>query len=144
MLLISGALGSTFFRYRRLLDQYKGSWTIIEQEHYVEYGKKNIPEIEFKYDISECDKKIDVILFSSVLGYLDDTYGYLKRLLEQKVKYIIIDESAFSPNDIEMITLQYVPPSIYKAVYPIRLLSLTEFKSFMKEYGYEIVWEWDF
>lgn len=123
-----GALGSTYFRYRKLLEPCACEWSIIEQKHYVEYGKHHIPEINFLYDISECDKGADVILLSSVLGYLDDTYAQFKRLLEQKVEYVIIDELAFSPDDAETVMLQHVPARIYSAVYPVRLLSLTGFK----------------
>lgn len=139
-----GALGSTYFRYRKLLEPCECEWTIIEQKHYVEYGKNHIPEINFLYDIAECAKEVDVILLSSVLGYLDDTYAQFKRILEQKAEYVIIDELAFSPDDTETVMLQHVPARIYSAVYPVRILSLTGFKQFIKDNGYEVAWEWDY
>ena len=139
-----GALGSTYFRYRKLLEPCESEWTIVEQRHYVEYGKKNIPEIQFLYDIAEYHKEADVVLLSSVLGYLEDTYGQFRQILEQGAEYIIIDELAFSPDDVEAVRLQHVPARIYSAVYPVRLLSLTEFKKFFDENGYECMWEWDY
>lgn len=139
-----GALGSTFFRYRSLLESIKVNWTIIEQPHFVEYGKENVPEVNFSYDISECNAKGNVILLSSVLGYLEDTYKTFEILLAQDAKFIIIDELAFSPDDKEIIMLQHVPSSIYQAVYPIRLLSLSKFKQFLRKNKYTIVWEWDY
>lgn len=139
-----GALGSTYFRYRKLLEPCGCEWTIIEQKHYVEYGKNHVPEISFLYDVTEYQEEADVILLSSVLGYLDDTYAQFQRLLEQKVEYVIIDELAFSPDDEETVMLQHVPARIYNAVYPVRILSLTGFRRFIENNGYEIVWEWDY
>lgn len=140
-----GALGSMYFRYRKYLDSINARWEVVEQEHFVEYGKKNVPEVTFNYKISDCNiMEADLVLLSSVLGYFDDPYKYFHEILEQNVPFVIIDKTAFSADDTHVITLQHVPASIYKATYPVQLLSETQLLSFAQQHGYEVVWAWDY
>lgn len=139
-----GALGSTYFRYRDLLNSCNPQWEIVEQPHFVDYGQSNIPEIRFHYSIAECDRDADVILFSGVLAYLKDPYAVFAECLSQGVEYVIIDETAFSWDNQERIVLQNVPESIYKAVYPLHLFSYSGFLKFVEEKGYEVLWDWDY
>ncbi len=138
-----GALGSTYFRYRALWEKLAVSWTIVEQEHYVKYGKEHISEIEFAYELDECSKDADLVLLSGVLSYLERPYEILDEILMRKVPYVVIDEQAFHPSGVHGIVLQNVPPAIYRAVYPAHLFSLDEFKNFVKARGYNI-FEWNY
>lgn len=139
-----GAMGSTYFRYRNLLKNCNPQWSIIEQHHYVDYGKANIPEINFYHHITEYKNDADVLLLSSVLAYLENPYGILEECLDRKIPYVIVDETAFAPDDQDHIKLQNIPASIYKAVYPMHLFSKSNFLEFMSKHGYEVVWEWDY
>lgn len=139
-----GALGSTYFRYRHLWDEYNASWTVIEQDNYVKYGEANVPEVQFIADISDYKSKADILLLSSVLGYLSDPYKMFGKLLDENIPYVIIDETAFDPDDNGYVTLQHVPETIYKAVYPCTLFSFDYFKKFIEDHGYEIINEWDY
>lgn len=136
-----GALGSTFFRYKKLLASCKPSWEIVEQAHYVDYGKRSIPEITFHHRIDECSQDADVILFSSVLAYLEDPCALFGTCLDKGAEFVIIDETAFSRDDRDVITLQHVPESIHKAVYPLYLFSYSNFRDFVNQKGYEIIWD---
>ncbi|MCF2657072.1 methyltransferase, TIGR04325 family [Lacrimispora saccharolytica] len=138
-----GALGSIFFRYRKLWDKIETDWSIIEQPHFVEYGRKKVPEIKFYYGIEEYDGVADVLLLASILMYIDDVYVFFSSLLKKRIRYIIVDRTAFSPDDQDIITLQYVPEQIYKAVYPAHLISNTRFKKLVTDSGYTIISEWD-
>ena len=60
--------------------------------------------------ISECNQETDVILLSSVLGYLDDTYAQFRRILEQGARYVIIDELAFSSPIVKQNIFSRLPP----------------------------------
>lgn len=138
-----GSLGSTFFRYRNVFSKLNVKWTVIEQKHFVDYGKEEVPEVQFKYYLEECEDDSNVVLLSGVLSYLENPYEILDRIVSKKIKYIIVDEQAFSKEDVDIIRLQNVPESIYKAVYPARLFSLTKFSDFFKKNGYG-VWDWDY
>ncbi len=144
-----GALGSTFFRYRKIWESIEAKWTVVEQQHYVSYGKTNVPEIDFQYTVAEAFKTLrgpSILLLSSVLMYLDSPYTMLKQILEYNFDYIVIDETAFMPNesDKDTIMLQHVPARIYNAVYPLHLLGLNEFKDRLDSMGYSVIWEWDY
>lgn len=138
-----GALGSTYFRYRKLWEELAAKWTIVEQEHFVNYGKEHIKEINFEYRLEQCAGSADVILLSGVLSCIANPYEILDEVLNRKVPYVIIDEQAFHPKDKHTIMLQNVPPSIYRAVYPAQLFSLSAFQAFIRERNYDIR-EWNY
>lgn len=138
-----GALGSTYYRYRHLWKELVAKWTIVEQKHFIDWGREHIKEINFEYSLDQCSKSTNCVLLSSVLSYLEEPYVILDKILKRKFPHIIIDEQAFHPEDRNMVMLQNVPPSIYQAVYPVTLFSLSEFKKFIEERGYKI-WEWDY
>ncbi|WP_051608644.1 methyltransferase, TIGR04325 family [Selenomonas sp. FC4001] len=142
-----GSLGSNYFRYRDIIDSNDMGWCIVEQEHYVKRGKKKVPELNFFYNVDEAlssDLSPNVLLLSGVLQYLNNPYKWFGNLLSKKFDYVIIDETAFlkKRKGTSQIMLQHVPASIYKATYPVTVLGEIEFKKFINECKYEIVWEW--
>ncbi len=122
-----GSLGSSYFQYRQLFDKTVAiKWNVIEQGHFVEFGKKEIKnnELDFFYTIQEClkENKADVLILSSVLSYIKEPYALLKELMSLSIKYIVIDRNLFL-KDEDRLTKQIVPSSIYKASYPCWILS---------------------
>ena len=142
-----GALGSTYFRYRKILPVERISWNIVEQKSFVDYGKENINEIGYFYTVDEMIRdcgKIDAVLLLSVLPYLEEPLAILADIFKHKPKYIIIDETVFNVSDDEdeHIVLQHVPSSIYKAVYPSRIFNRASFINIFEGNGYKKVFEW--
>ena len=86
----------------------------------------------------------NVLLLSNVLMYLDEPYSMFKRMLSKEFEYVIIDTNAFFSDADEKarFMLQNVPPSIYKAVVPAYIFGLNDFRLFIDEAGYSIIWEW--
>lgn len=122
-----GSLGSTYFQYRQLFDEAVAlKWNVIEQRHFVEFGKKEIKnnELDFFYSIPECllENKADVLILSSVLSYIKEPYALLIELMSLSITYIVIDRNLFF-KDEDRLTKQIVPSSIYKASYPCWILS---------------------
>lgn len=140
-----GSLGSIFFRIREETRGLDLDWSVIEQKHFTEYGRRCIPEISFYDTLDECleQKDCSVLLLSSVLGYLPDPYDMLREFLEKKIRYIVIDETAFWKGK-EQYMLQHVPESIYQAVYPVYLFELKRFRHFIRKMKYRIIFEWDY
>ena len=154
---IGGSLGSTYFRYRRLLPLERINWNVVEQKHYVDYGIENIPEIKFHYSVEDyfsyLKKSIKdpnggvyTVLLSSVLPYVDNPYGMLDRIMKLNPEYIIIDETVFNIDDLEneKIVLQHVPASIYEAVYPSHIFSRNKLVNHIQNGGYEKVFDWPY
>jgi len=121
-----GALGSTYMQHRSLLnglDELR--WNIVEQPHFVACGREEFTTdiLRFWPSMGECAavSPPDVILFSSVLQYLEESYAVLEQAASFRPKVIILDRTPFAPKG-ERITVQHTPPEIYPASYPCRWL----------------------
>src|SRR6266702_1662375 len=121
-----GSLGSSYFQCRDFLSILPSlKWGIVEQERFVECGREQFEteHLKFYYTIAECiqQAKPNVVLFSSVLQYLPEPYVVLDEVINSDIPYVIIDRTSFSKDDRDRIAVQHVPPSIYKATYPLRI-----------------------
>jgi len=94
--------------------------------------------------MEEClaQNEIDLLLFSSVLQYMDSPYQFLQRAMERNIEYIIIDRTIFFSDGDDRITVQKVPPHIYEASYPAWVINRNKFLGFMTE-KYELIAEFD-
>lgn len=123
-----GSLGSSYYQNRALFSSLNDfTWNIIEQEHFVMEGKKTFSDekLKFYYTIKEClkEQKINVLLLSSVLQYIEKPYELIDNLLAEKFNYIIIDRTPMLQKGKDRITIQKVHKSIYNAKYPCWLLN---------------------
>lgn len=146
-----GSLGSTYYQNKAFIDKLRRvNWNIIEQPSYVDEGIKYFQNeiLRFYYSLDDFFKKnegnnADIILFSSVLQYLDDPYSIIKQAMDHQIKYILVDRTGFTLNEKERITLQKVPDKIYRATYPCRFFSEPEFLSFFKENNYTLIFDFN-
>jgi len=142
-----GSLGSTYFQDRKfLLALPKVSWSIVEQPHFVDEGKKYFENetLRFYKDIESCVRQRNphCILFSSVLQYLEDPYALLERVKALSFPFILIDRTGFIGGREDRLTIQRVPPTIYPASYPCWFFSRQKFLSFLDD-GYDLIAEFD-
>jgi putative methyltransferase (TIGR04325 family) len=140
-----GSLGSLYFQHKRLLSYINPlSWTVVEQPHFVEAGKKQFENhsLKFHYTLEEAFNNADggtVLVLSSVLQYLENPFALLKKASEMGFKYILIDRTPFINAKKDRITVQSVPASIYSASYPAWFFSSIRFEHLMRELGYQTV-----
>jgi putative methyltransferase (TIGR04325 family) len=135
-----GSLGSSYFQHKALLKEIPTlKWAVVEQEHFVDFGKQKIEggHLKFFYSIDEalgyC--RPQVLFVSSVIQYFEKPYELISMLLSHRFQYIIIDRTAFLKSPAERITRQVVPPGIYKASYPAWFLNEEKFvKAFAGDY----------
>jgi putative methyltransferase (TIGR04325 family) len=132
-----GSLGSSYCTLKRfLMHLMELQWNIVEQSHFVEFGKENFEDniLKFYHSFQECVKKTrpDVILCSTVIQYLENPYAFLTEVLEAKIKYVIIDRTPFLKNGNDRLTVQKVPPNIYNASYPAWFFNRDNFCAFFK------------
>jgi putative methyltransferase (TIGR04325 family) len=123
-----GALGSAYFRHRSpLADLDYIRWGVVEQAHYVAEGKANFEDDQLRFfaSIEEASEAIQpsVVLLGSALQYVAKPYEILSRLGQTEAIVMIVDRTPFADIDEDVITVQKVPPSIYPASYPFRILS---------------------
>ena len=135
-----GSFASSYFQNISFLNKNKMEWNIVEQKKIVKYAneKLKIKNLNFYYDIENIlKKKIDLIIFSSVIQYLEEPYALLKKITKKKIKNIIISRTPFFQQK-EVIKIQYVPKHIYKSSYPVRIFNNSIFLEFMRTNGYKI------
>lgn len=141
-----GSLGSSYLQNKKFLDSlYEVNWCIVEQPSFVEEGNKKFSSerLHFFQKNEDCfdTYKIDVILLSSVLQYLEAPFKLLDSLKLARTKYIIIDRTPFIEGN-DRITIQKVNPSIYNATYPCWFFNKEKFISYFTR-EYEKVLEFD-
>jgi putative methyltransferase (TIGR04325 family) len=141
-----GGMGSSYFQCKAFLPQSAiRSWTVVEQLELVEVGQREIARDALHFQPS-IDAVLaagtpDVALLSSVLQYLEDPWSILDRILLAEIPYLIIDRHPCSMTR-ELITVQVVPSSLYKASYPSWLFDCPRMLGRLGEY-YELLASWD-
>lgn len=98
-----GSLGSTYFQNKKFLDNLSEvSWSVVEQKHFVDVGRSDFQDnrLKFYYDIETCKKEQNpnILVFSSVLQYIEKPYELLDELLKYDFEFVIFDRTIFSKN----------------------------------------------
>lgn len=137
-----GSFGSLYFQHRDIFLKNFIEWNVYEQKKYVDYinNRIRIDNLNFFHNLKNLNskKEFDLVLFSSVLHYLEDPYQILEIFLKKKIKEIIIMRTPFFLNYDE-IKIQSVPQHIYNSSYPVRIINLTKVKNIFKEFKYELI-----
>jgi putative methyltransferase (TIGR04325 family) len=141
-----GSLGSSYYQNKRFLDSVEDvHWCVVEQPGFVKAGLEEFAsdKLYFFDTIKSCMKsfKIDAVLLSSVLQYLEEPYSLLDQLKELQIRYIIIDRTPFVTRK-DRITVQTVPSRIYKASYPCWFFNKNKFLNCFSE-NFNLVTEFD-
>lgn len=123
-----GALGGLYLQHRKILNRIPNlRWSVVEQPHFIEAAKKNIlvHNLDFHYSFFDylLSSKPNIIVFSSVLQYLENPDEILDEVAKSGAKYLIIDRTPFQIGMDHSIKVQHVSRDIYNASYPIRIFS---------------------
>ena len=90
-----GSLASSYFKTRDIIDQeYKNKWHVIEQKNFVNVGNKILKtkNLNFYNSINNIkNKKIDLIIFSGSLQYLEDPTEVFEEVLKFNPEFILIE-----------------------------------------------------
>lgn len=139
-----GALGSTYFQNRKLLQnkQFKIKWRVVEQDHFVEYGKKALQDEELQFEKIEevCIDSACGVLLSGVLQYIESYVDVLERILNGMPQYVIIERTPLGNRN--RIVIEKVREPIYRASYPCRLLCEEEVIQYICSKGYYLIDQW--
>lgn len=140
-----GSLGCSFHHAKSFLSHIENlQWCVVEQPHYVACGRELGvgPRLQFFDSIDACNAlhHPHVLLLSSVLQYLEDPYVELEKFLQLEIPVVVVDLTpVFNRHGKERITVQRVPPFIYKASYPSWILDRSKITKKMQDCGYEQV-----
>lgn len=135
-----GSLGSQYFQYKRFFEGVEINWMVVEQKHFVDCGNKEISDNNLKFfnTIEEAlkYKPANCIVLSSVLPYLKEPFQMIEKILSFNFDYIIIDRNPFIDSEKDLLTVQVVPETIYKASYPAWFFNEKKFyASFSSKYN---------
>jgi putative methyltransferase (TIGR04325 family) len=141
-----GSLGSTYYQNKTILDDIKDlEWCIVEQDDFVRYGQEEFANerLHFFHTVEECTNsmEIDVVLFSSVLQYLEEPFKVIDNVKSTGINYFIIDRTPFIIGK-DRITIQRVPPKIYKGSYPCWFFNKEDFINAFSD-SFELLLEFD-
>ncbi len=138
-----GSLGSTFFQNKDKLLRYipQVKWSVVEQRHFVEWGKENLEDenLKFYYTMDEVDK-CNIVLFGSSLQYLEDYYVYLNQVVDRGIKYLILDRLPVSNET--WVSVEHVHEPIYEASYPLHIFCEEEMIREVRSLGYRLITVW--
>ena len=138
-----GSLGSTFFQNKEKLIRFipQISWNVVEQRHFVEWGKNNLEDehLKFFYLMDEVDR-CNCVLFGSSLQYLEDYHIYLKQIADRDIRYLIIDRLPVSNET--WISIECVHEPIYEACYPLYIICENELIREICSLGYQLAVMW--
>jgi putative methyltransferase (TIGR04325 family) len=129
-----GALGSTYFQHLAFLkDIAYLRWSIVEQPHFVAFGKENLSDenLYFYEDLTICYKetKANVILLSGLLSYLSAPYRLIEEIQHLDFKYIIIERTPLIASTDDVLTVQHVnQTNLYQGSYPAWIFSEEKLK----------------
>ncbi len=137
-----GSLGSTYLQHRGLLDRLNCQWHIVEQKHYVKFGREQIhlERLHFYESISDITEGYNVALFSSVLQYLEHAAEIVADVIKPKPDYVIIERTPVGA--AHHIWIQTVHEPIYEASYAACIYTEEELRAMVEGSGYEMVDSW--
>ncbi|WP_276485255.1 methyltransferase, TIGR04325 family [Paraflavitalea pollutisoli] len=134
-----GALGSSYFQNRSYLAHLKHlEWNVVEQENFVSAGRAHLQDstLRFFYSVEEyltLHGTPDVILLSCTLPYIERPYQLLEQLLSYNIPFLLIDSTYFNNVASDRLSVQKIPPAIYKASYPAWFLNYTRIKQLVEK-----------
>ncbi len=115
---------------------------VLEREPFVNRFIKKIPDVrktELFYISSFRDvqnENFDIIYFGSSLQYIDNHENFLNEVLISEPEYVIITDTVFTNLDEDFYVLQV---NMRPSIFPNLFLSNKNFLNFMKNNGYDCV-----
>lgn len=120
---VGGSFGSTYQQFKAFQTPLASvRWNVIEQPRFVESGQAEFADDELNFfpTIEEAvEAEVpDVVLLSSVMQYLPHPYDLIREICSIGAPSIVIARTPCAVTVQDVLTVQIVPPSIYKASYP--------------------------
>jgi len=137
---IGGGLGSSYWQNHDVLETGLNGqsleWTVVEQPSMVERAASLPPHgIQYVERAADADTDgVDCVLLSSSLQYLDDPDHTLEDLLTTGARVLVIDRTPMASISADIPCVQITPPHIYRASYPVWVLSQAHLESVLKDW----------
>ena len=139
-----GSLGQSRFGLEWTLRQLPSPtmWCVVDQPECVDAAKAAFESrwLRFYESVTAAasEQEFNTVVSSSTLQYLDDPYEVLDTLARLKLPNILLDRTAISDGDKELIMHQHTPTAMGGDVHPLRTLSRTKIDAIVAGQGYEL------
>lgn len=141
---MGGALGSTYLQHANILEKFISNWSVVEQEHYVDFGKESIQVDKLNFlkwsDLEIQRNYFNCVLISGALQYLGNDKEMIDRIIKLEAETIILERTVVSEN--EHFLVQYVHEPIYEASIPFKVFSRSLLIEMLESRQYHMVDEW--
>lgn len=132
---IGGSLGSAWFQNRNYFTELVDlEYVVAEQDHFAEYGHKNLEDVTLKFirstDDWEDSERFDIILMSASLQYIPQYEEIIARIRKAQPNYIILDRLLVS--DRKRFCMETVPETLYESSYPVVIFDKDEVEKFFE------------
>jgi putative methyltransferase (TIGR04325 family) len=123
-----GALGTCYVQNRPLLEGVESlQWCVVEQRRFVQEGNRNFANGELQFfESPEAVLEggaVDFVLFSSSLQYVEAPRSLLLRMVAGRPRFLMYDRTPMFRSGSDRLTVQVVPPRLYRASYPCWILN---------------------
>lgn len=142
-----GALGSSYFQCRAFFGGItRLSWTVVEQPHFVDAGRREFQDGTLSFhntlDDAWAASAPDVVLLSGVLQYLPDPAKVVTEIVERHPAFIVIDRTPLNVGGRDILAIQKVPAAMGRASYAVHLFSRNALLAAIEQ-RYRLVVEFD-
>lgn len=143
-----GSLGSNYINYLNFFSKNVKKYLVVEQKNICDLGNKisesNNFSLEFLESIEEIDEKIDIIICSSSLQYIEKWKEVVQKIIDKSPEHILIDRHPLTNKEtkifVQLNTGYYDKP----VTYPIHIINEEEFLIAFKNYQCVKKWNSDF
>ena len=139
-----GSLGQTWFGLEWTLRHLPvpTTWCVVDQPGCVEGALPWFESDQLRFytsvEAAVSEHELNTVVCSSTLQYLDQPYDVLDVLARLKLPHIILDRTAVSNEDTELIMRQHTPADMGGDVHPLRTLSRVRIDAVLAGKGYEL------
>lgn len=136
-----GASGFVYYHLKRsgaLLYPDNIHWTVVDAPNLCKLGeeaKDSKDQISFFTEIP-VGKTFDVLHISSVLQYIEDIYGLLESLLNQKPSHLILTRLFGGTDNPEFVTKNFA----FGRSCPLRVFNIRKLQRFLEDRSYRVVY----
>lgn len=131
-----GGLGSLYFQVAPEIGSKIDSWRVVELSDVAAYGRREFERgpLQFFIDLNSAlqDHRPDIVVFGSVLHYLENTYGLLAEIATREPEFIVIDRTPIGTRERYMV--QKIPKNLGGGSYPLRILNEGDLGKVLSEY----------
>ena len=136
-----GSLGTTYHQLKKYLSEYTIIWNVVEQDGFVSVGREFIEDdvIKFYNTIDECltHTTPNCFISSSALPYIENYSDILNEVYSHSFDWVLLDRISVVSGHNNVLSIQVVPPEVYKAIYPCWFFSESTLIDNVVSSGYE-------